>query len=188
MAQEELKSNKGKPSAEPPAPRKSKKRLILIMMALMVVLLGSAGFLGWKYFKSHKANAATGEPSGAKGDSHGSEKEAKTAKGPTDEGATITFEPFLVNLADKDAARYLKTSIRILVSNKETATKISTGDVLVPRMRDTILSILSTKVADDVISNEGKQQLKKEIIESVNRFLPEKSATDVFFTDFVVQL
>lgn len=186
MAQEESKSNKVQPSAEPPAPRKSKMRLIL--MASMVVPLGAAGYLGWNYFKTHKANAATAEHSGAKGDTHNSEKEAKTAKGPTEEGATITFEPFLVNLADKDASRYLKTSIRILVSNKEIATKITTGDVLVPRMRDTILSILSTKVANDVISNEGKQQLKKDIIDSVNRFLPEKSAIDVFFIDFVVQL
>jgi flagellar FliL protein len=103
-------------------------------------------------------------------------------------GATITLEPFLVNLADKESSRYLKTSIRILVSDAETAKTVNGSDIFMPRMRDTILSILSTKMASDIVNNEGKQKLKKEIIDKVNEFIPGKSATDVFFTDFVVQL
>ena len=82
----------------------------------------------------------------------------------------------------------MKTTNQILVPSKEVAEKIITAGIHVPRMRDAILSILTTKVADDVITNEGKQKLKKEIIEKLNEFLPDKPASDVFFTDFVVQL
>jgi flagellar FliL protein len=192
MAKDEPKGNKAAPPAETPKPAKSKLRWILL--ALVVVLTGAGGFLGWNYFKMHKASASSHSASETEatveaGSDH-SKKDPVKGKGKADtgEGATVTLEPFLVNLADKDTSRYLKTTIQILVPGKEFAEKITTGGVFVPRMRDTILGILTTKVADDVITNEGKQKLKKEIIEKLNEFLPEKSANDVFFTDFVVQL
>ena len=192
MAKDEPKGNKAAPSAETPKPAKSKLRWILL--ALVVVLTGAGGFWGWNYFKMHKTSASSHSASeteaAAEAGSAHSQKDPVKGKGKagTGEGATITLEPFLVNLADKDTSRYLKTTIQILVPGKEFAEKITTGGVFVPRMRDTLLGILSTKAADDVITNEGKQKLKKEIIEKLNEFLPEKCAQDVFFTDFVVQL
>jgi flagellar FliL protein len=142
----------------------------------------------------HKANAASNTGAHAENsagaDSGHSKKGADDTKGKLGmaEGATLTLEPFLVNLADKDTSRYLKTTIQVLVPSKEVVEKITLAGVYVPKMRDAVLSILTTKVADDVITPEGKQKLKKEIIEKLNEFLPEKAATDVFFTDFVVQL
>ena len=192
MAKEDPKGNKPVPVAEAPKSKKSKFRWIFL--GLVVLLAGGAGFLGWNYFKLHRANAASHstvspeDPAG-QGSQH-SKKDAGTTKGKTGtaEGATVTLEPFLVNLADKDTSRYLKTTIQILVPSKEVAEKITATGILIPRMRDAILGILTSKAADDVITNEGKQKLKKEIIEKLNEFMPEKPASDVFFTDFVVQL
>jgi len=174
-------------------PKRSK--LMLITILLLVVLAGAGGFFGWKYFKSAKADT-TVHAAASGHDEEESEDEEKPKKGkkkkkaekePGDEGATVNFEPFLVNLADKEASRYVKTSIRLLVANKESAETITKGETLIPRLRDTILTLLSTKTAEEMTSNEGKEKLKKQIIEKVNEYLPKEGAEEVFFTDFVVQ-
>ena len=185
---------KGK-AAPGAAPKKSKMMLVVIL--LLVVVAGAGGFFGWKYFKSAKADtiaqdAASGHGEEESGDEEKPKKGKKKKKKENekehgDEGATINFEPFLVNLADKEASRYVKTSIRLLVANKESAETIAKGETLMPRMRDTILTLLSTKTAEEMTSNEGKEKLKKEILEKVNEYLPEEGAEEVFFTDFVVQ-
>ena len=175
------------------APKKSKMMLIIII--LLVVVAGAGGFFGWKHFTSAKADttahaAASGHDEDESGDEEKPKKgnkKKKKEKEHGDEGATINFEPFLVNLADKEASRYVKTSIRLLVANKESAETIAKGETLMPRMRDTILTLLSTKTAEEMTSNEGKEKLKKEILEKVNEYLPDEGAEEVFFTDFVVQ-
>ena len=182
---------KGK-AAPGAAPKKSKMMLVVIL--LLVVVAGAGGFFGWKYCKSAKADtiaqdAASGHDEEESGDEEKLKKgkKKKKEKEHGDEGATVNFEPFLVNLADKEASRYVKTSIRLLVANKESAETIAKGETLMPRMRDTILTLLSTKTAEEMTSNEGKEKLKKEILEKVNEYLPEEGAEEVFFTDFVVQ-
>jgi flagellar FliL protein len=174
------------------APKKSKMMLIIILLLLVVV--GAGGFFGWKHFKAKADTTAQTAASGH--DEEESSDEEKPKKGKKkkkkekehgEDGATVNFEPFLVNLADKEASRYVKTSIRLLVANKESAETIAKGETLMPRMRDTILTLLSTKTAEEMTSNEGKEKLKKEILEKVNEYLPEDGAHDVFFTDFVVQ-
>jgi flagellar FliL protein len=174
------------------APKKSKMMLIVIL--LLVVVAGAGGFFGWKYFKAKAdmtAQAATSghdqeESSDEETPKKGKKKKKEKEKEKGSEGATVNLEPFLVNLADKEASRYVKTSIRLLVPSKEAAETIAKGETLMPRMRDTILTLLSTKTAEEMTSNEGKEKLKKEILEKVNEYLPER-AEDVFFTDFVVQ-
>jgi len=174
------------------APKKSK--MMLIVMLLLLVVAGAGGFFGWKHFKAKAdTTAQTTAPGHDEEESSDEEKpkkgkkKKKKEKEHGEDGATVNFEPFLVNLADKEASRYVKTSIRLLVANKESAETIAKGETLMPRMRDTILTLLSTKTAEEMTSNEGKEKLKKEILEKVNEYLPEEGAEDVFFTDFVVQ-
>ena len=172
------------------APKKSKMMLIVIL--LLVVVAGAGGFFGWKYFKAKADMTAQAAASGHDQEESSDEetpkkgKKKKKEKEKGSEGATVNLEPFLVNLADKEASRYVKASIRLLVPSKEVAETIAKGETLMPRMRDTILTLLSTKTAEEMTSNEGKEKLKKEILEKVNEYLPE-GAEDVFFTDFVVQ-
>ena len=196
MSKQEPKDATAAPAAE--AVPKGKSKMTLILVALLVLVAGAGGFFGWKYFKMTNAAAAAGQNGEKSKESYESNEEdenpKKGKKGKKDksaqaeEGGTINFEPFLVNLADKGASRYLKASIRIVVSKKEEAEHIAKGDVLVPKMRDTILSILSSKTAAEITTNQGKDSLKKEILERINEFLPEEAARELFFTDFVVQL
>jgi len=172
-------------------PKKSK--LSLIVIGLLILTAGAAGFFGWQYFKGLKASASS-QVGATHGDGEyapGANPQAKSAKPShkdASEGATINFEPFLVNLADRDASRYLRTTIRVVVDSKEAAEKVTSGEVLMSKIRDAILNILSAKISGEIVTTDGKEKLKKEILERLNSFLPEAPAQDVFFTDFVVQL
>ena len=175
-----------------PAPaKKSKLKLILILLLLSVV--GAGGFFGWRYFSpSQAAVVAAGEGSNEEASAEGSEPSGPAEHGEGERGGgqstVLNFEPFLVNLSDKEISRYLRVTIRLQVSSKQAAEKIASADVLTSQMRDSILGILSSRNSEQIVTAEGKTQLKNEIAEKLNAFLPGKPVKAVFFTDFVVQL
>jgi flagellar protein FliL len=182
-------------SGDQAQPVAKRSKLGLILIAAVILTGGAAGFFGWQYFRGLKANASAQAESGEteQANEHSKPKNEKgnslkSVRKEVSEGVTINFEPFLVNLADKDASRYLRTTIRVVVTNKETAEKITSGEVLVSKIRDSILNILCSKLSTEIVTADGKEKLKKEILERLNSFIPEKPAQDVFFTDFVVQL
>jgi flagellar FliL protein len=177
-----------KPADAKAKPKKKPILLFAIIGVVVLALLGGGGFFAWKMFMAPKAANLAAAGNSKAGGPGGGENKGGESSGEAEGGGTINLDPFLVNLADQDANRYLKTTIRILVTNAETAKKVSENEIMTPRLRDTILSILSTKVANEIINNDGKQKLKKEILEKINGFLPGKCAKDIFFTDFVVQL
>ena len=56
-----------------------------------------------------------------------------------------------------------------------------------PRLRDALILLLSSKTYLDLSSFEGKQQLKKEIKQRLSALPGGKKVSDVFFTEFVAQ-
>ena len=57
------------------------------------------------------------------------------------------------------------------------------------QIKDTLLRVLSSKKADDVLTSDGKERLKEELIEGLNEAvaLEEPPLTAVFFTEFIIQ-
>jgi len=179
----------------PVKPRRSK--FTLILMVLLLLTMGAAGFFGWKYMSGNAKPAVAAEGAPHAGGEEASEEEAASEEsghggsGEGERGAVSTilnFEPFLVNLADRDVSRYLRVTIRLQVTTKSAAEKIATADVLTSQMRDTILGALSSKDSEQIVTSQGKDELKIEIAERLNAFLPGKPIKAVYFTDFVVQL
>lgn len=175
-----------------PAPAK-KSKLKLILILLLIPVIGAGGFFGWRYFSpSPAAVVAAGEASNEEASAEGSEPSGPAEHGEGERGGAqstvLNFEPFLVNLSDKEISRYLRVTIRLQVSSKQAAEKIASADVLTSQMRDSILGILSSRNSEQIVTAEGKTQLKNEIAEKLNAFLPGKPVKAVFFTDFVVQL
>jgi flagellar FliL protein len=157
---------------------------------ILTLTTAIAGFFTWQYFaEATNVDAAEGEaPAAEETAETGSHGEISEAHGAANENAIINFEPFLVNLADTDAVRYLRVTIRVAVTNKQKAESIALTEVMMSRTRDAILDILSSKASTEIISTQGKEHLKAEIKERLNSFLPDSPVLDVFFTDFVVQL
>ena len=125
--------------------------------------------------------------------------QAKVAEGPEkaeqekiaemlEKSAVIPLEPFVVNLADTDAARYLRIKISLMVDDKNKLREVSENQALQLKVRDVILQSLTAKRSQDLINAEGKNNLRHEIQDKVAIYFRAPKLVDVMFTEFVIQL
>lgn len=96
----------------------------------------------------------------------------------------LKLEPFIVNLKGNGMKRYLKTTIAIEVEEREVKEEL---EMLTPKLRDTILFVLTSKSYNDLFSNEGKIALKHELIAHINRILKSGTIKAIYITDFIIQ-
>jgi len=96
--------------------------------------------------------------------------------------AFYKMEPFLVNLADPGRLRYLKVTLHV-----ETNQKGEEFQKRLPQSRDSVLTILSSKNSRDIMTSEGKNALREEIKEKMNKILTETKVRNIYFTEFVIQ-
>jgi len=98
--------------------------------------------------------------------------------------STLHLETFVLNLADVNQRAYLRVGIDLgLNQDGKRAAEL----VPVAEVRDTILSALSDAKVDDLMSSGGKARLKQEILHALQERIPRLGATEVYFTEFLVQ-
>jgi flagellar FliL protein len=158
-----------KPDEKPKT--KSRKVWILIGSLVLVLVAGGLTFLAFPYFRGAK--------SGSEGMTGAAGKHEQVK-------ATLGLDPFLVNLADENAVRFVKTTFRLGLAEKWNEKE--DGSVEIAAIRDTIISLLSSKTAEQIITNKGKNKLREEIRTRVNSISPEIQVLEVYIVDFVVQL
>jgi flagellar FliL protein len=56
-----------------------------------------------------------------------------------------------------------------------------------PRIRDVILTVLSSKEFEEISTLPGKAALKKELMTKLNASLKTGKVTNIYFTEFLVQ-
>lgn len=164
MAEENQNVASQEPEAtKQPLPKKRGKKGLVIGATLFVFLVGA--FLGWWFLFYNKT------------ESNATEKKKIDTE-------NISLEPFVVNLADIDSARYVKVTIQLEVNKKEIEqVRKKTGHI-----RDTIIYVISNKTYDELLSNEGKTFLKDEIKTKLKRlFDKEDTIVNVLFLDFIMQ-
>ncbi|MGE0706218.1 MAG: flagellar basal body-associated protein FliL [Vicinamibacterales bacterium] len=161
---------------------KSKKGLVLIVAGVVLVAAGGGGFYWWK--NQQAAAAASEEEHGKKGkDKAHAEAEEE---GHPEASGVLSFEPFIVNLAD-GPQRYLKATVQVLVNTEEDVKELQENAVVTSRMRSAILESLSQQTSEHIVTPEGKEKLKHELVEKCGEILEEGEVVDVLFTEFVVQ-
>jgi len=105
-----------------------------------------------------------------------------------EKSAVIPLEPFVVNLADAEAARYLRIKISLMVDDKGRVKEVAENQALQLKVRDVILESLTAKRSQDLINAEGKNKLRHELQEKVGVYFRAPKLVDVMFTEFVIQL
>lgn len=117
---------------------------------------------------------------------------------------TYEFETFTVNLGKP--SNYLQTTIQVEYDpslynkpNEEgnevegAGNKVGEIEKIFEKrnamIRDAIISILSYKTPEEVLSQEGKEELKEELVDAINNALGIDDAivVSVYFKDFVMQ-
>jgi flagellar FliL protein len=160
-----------------------------LIMMVVIVLLSNAIGAGATWFFVRRTMATVVAPG-----AEGKESTAKEVKGAVDmaevlgRSAVVPLEPFVVNLADSDTARYLRVKISLMVDDKSKLKEIEENQALQLKVRDVILQTLTRKTSQDLINDDGKKKLRKEIQDEVGPFFKEPKLNDVMFTEFVIQL
>lgn len=164
------------PLDQPPKKKTSKKKIIfLILLALLISAAGGGGIM----FATQPASDTDGET-----DAVATAAEAKRTHAPS----FLALEPFVVNLRGEDGDNYLRVGV-VLEASDEVA--IETAKTQLPRIRNGIILLLSSKTTDDISSMDGKQQLMQEILIESRKPMtlpePSKGIESVYLSDFVIQ-
>ena len=155
------------------APKKSKKGF---MMIVLLLVLGGGGAGGYFYFFK-------GAPAAA----HAEEPEPEAEHVPATGTGIVPMEPFVVNLADPGAIRFLRVNLSLVVKDEELAKEIEENAVDKARIRSAILELLAMQHSDAIVTPEGKDELKTLIAERSEHAAHELKVVDVLFSEFVVQ-
>jgi flagellar FliL protein len=168
-------------------PKKSKKTLLWVIIS--IVVLAGSGYGGYSLVSYYQGTPAPEEEEAPAAEENGAESEPETGKkGIQNVKSTMELDAFLVNLADKEAVRFVKATFGLGLDQPNLGTELGEDPVTLAATRDKIISILSTKTADQILTPEGKQKLRGEIRDGVNTILHEGKVVEVFIMDFVVQL
>ncbi|MCX5854658.1 MAG: flagellar basal body-associated FliL family protein [Deltaproteobacteria bacterium] len=145
-------------------PKKKSKLKWIIMVAVALAVITSGAVAGFYFFTKTDG------------------KKASVKQPPVI--AIWPMEAFIINIADTNGERYLKLVIQLEVSE---ATVVPELEQLKPRLRDSILDLLTSKTYKDLMDLSGKQRLREDIAGRINNILISGKVTKVYFTDFVVQ-
>jgi flagellar FliL protein len=150
------------------APKKSKLKLIVIALVLLLAIGGGAGY----FLLGKKA------PAGA------AEAKHEAPKAPV----FANLEPFTVNLQQEAAEQFLQVSITVQVSDEKAMEEIK---LYMPQVRNRILLLLSSKKASEINTADGKKKLAEEIAAQIrapfSKQAKPQEVDNVFFTSFVIQ-
>ena len=159
--------------AQPEGAKQGKSKLPLILIVVLVLVGGGAGaawYLGLLSGGGHDAEAREEE--------HQQHEKAPAV------GALLPLDPFIANLADEEGRRYLKATVQVEFFEAHVP-----GDfgARLPQMRDLLLTLLSSKLFEEIRTPQGKALLREEIINRMNRAIGKDLVKAVYFTEFIVQ-
>ena len=111
--------------------------------------------------------------------------EKETEKQMESRGSLVSVGEFTTNINDVAGTRFLKVEVFVEVSeeNKKAAAEIES---YMPIIKDSVLTILSSKTAADLDTN-NREKIKLEIKKDLNRKIGSEVILNVYFTSFIMQ-
>jgi len=138
------------------------------------VIVGIGSGIWWGFVRPRDASSAN-------------QDQAATAR------TVLPLESFTVNLADPEEGRFLRATLALGVEGQlPTIARgdnkpVETSQVSMATIRDSIITVLAQCTSNQLLTPDGKAKLKADLINSLNRDVPELRARDVYFTEFLVQ-
>lgn len=172
------------------APKKSKKLLIIIVVAVLVLVLAGGG----AFMLLKKTDHAEDGEDVAEETAKPKKKDKKSEAAPP---VFVNLETFTVNLIPETGDQYLQV---ILALELEDATADAALKAQMPKVRNNIMLLLSSKKASELLPKEGKENLAEALKDEINGIVepPKKNKKgekvhaegpikSVLFTSFIIQ-
>ncbi|WOT05308.1 flagellar basal body-associated protein FliL [Shewanella youngdeokensis] len=99
---------------------------------------------------------------------------------PREEYAYYGFEPDIVTnyISNQNKLGYVKISVELMVTNPEDLLSLEKHD---PLLRSAIVEILGNQTENKVKSLTGKEEIRRECFEMINRLLVEETGKELVF-------
>lgn len=155
--------------------KKKKPWLLIALVAvnfLAVVAVGFIVYLGQK--KIEESQNPIGDPEKTEVEQIVEDESTKPS--------IISLDTFLVNLVDGQWRKLMKVNMELEVVGDGIVEEVTKQ---MPKIRDMIITIISSKLHTDISSKEGKEFLRNEIKDQINLFLTKGKIEQIFFTEFI---
>lgn len=141
------------------APAKSKKLLIIIVAAVLVLALGGGG--AFFYISKQRAAAAAAEEG-----EEASPAKAAAQQAPKSPPAYLPLDSMVVNLADPGGERVAQVGITFEIADAASVEKVK---AFLPTIRSSTLMLISQRTAEELLTQDGKKKLAKDILRETAR-------------------
>ena len=151
----------------PAAPaRIGRKKLIVIGAAVLALLLAGGGGAAFYLMKKRAAavpvESAETEDGAPVAQAPAHKKEDRKKHPPT----FLPLDPFIVNLADRDAERFAQIGITLELEDAKYADELK---AYMPAIRNGVLLVLAHKTSSQMLGRKGKEALAAEIMREAVR-------------------
>jgi len=164
----------------------SKNPLLTLLMVVNILAMGTVAFFQYRFMDMESKRPDLTQLLKEKDtvteatDATGEQKTVEIVK----KENLLPLDSFTVNLAQGEGPRrYVRLDAVLKMSDDSKAPEFEARK---PQIRDTIISILNTKRADDLLKKEGKSFLKEEIKASINSFLVDGKVEDIYYIGFQI--
>lgn len=181
MADEDLNQELASPSK----PASSKNPLLTVLLLLNTIIMGAVGYFQYQSFLKLSQQETVQDIVRAQDQSlvHADDFEV-TGQAKADDGILYPLDPFTANLAQGDGPRrFIRLNAVLKFSQDSSEAEFNARK---PQIRDTIISTLNSKRAEDLLQSEGKEYLKEELKAAINTFLVDGSIVDIFYVGFQI--
>lgn len=180
---DEPEEEEAKPESGPPPPPKAKTPFIVLL--LLIINIGGTGYLAFQNLSIADAAGHAASAAAEEFEKHLAKlKEHAAAEKAGEVGPVTPLEPFIVNLNEPDATRYLKATFELEVSESDVVGQL---DKLKRPIRDDVLRYLSSLSVADTQGEAGKAKIQQEVVARIDRQLGGGRVKRMFIVEFVVQ-
>lgn len=161
----------------------SQKKLIIIGAAVAaVIILGLAILLLMgKDGKSGSAKVEVKTGATSKGDGH-----VESNKQNTDKITSVIYslQPFVVKIYDGQELRNLCVNIELEMASPTIKPEL---DANLEPIRNAVVVLLCIKTIQEMSEVNGKNQLKEEILTTINKIISPGKINKIYFIEFIIQ-
>lgn len=161
------------------APKKSKTVLIAVAAGLVVLLIigGAIAFFALNGGDEEEAGAGAHQGKAAS-------KKRSSSHDDLTVGPMVELGSMVVNLMSESGNKFAKISVALELDSQELTPEMMAKKAIAS---DIVLSVISSKTAEELMNIKGKEAAKNEIMEKVNERLKDGRVKNVYITNFVVQ-
>ena len=171
-------------------PAGGNKKMMIALIGVIVVLLIAIGVGAFLYF-----SGALNSEDGAKAEQNQTEKKASASEEEAGPSFQADVNDLVLNITDaKGNEKLMKLSFSLKASNEGIPAMIETNKA---EIIDAVIALVSSRSAEELLTLGGKELLKEELLEEVNKILNEansgngdyeqNSVKKLFFTSFVLK-